>query len=165
MNRIRRMKNKSSPFHFQVTAWHSTRYAYFKDHLHHFLVVLKTANYEIWIRDLILIKNSLFSRHLWHGGELTLASNALLFDCWELPDFQLFWSERVNRTDEQISMTFQSTKRQIFRRTPSPYYHAQKMKQALFQTKKITIIHLNIISNSLVSIILILTVRAMAYLI
>ena len=53
------------------------RYACFKDHLHHFPIVLRTLNCEIRIQHLILIKNSLFSRRLGIAGGLTSASNAL----------------------------------------------------------------------------------------
>ena len=75
------------------------RYTYFKSHLHHFPVVLRTGNYEIRIQHLILIKNSLFWRRLGHCWRANARGQclyyyycyyALLFYCWELPDFQLF---------------------------------------------------------------------------
>ena len=46
-------------------------YAYFKDHLHHFPIVLRTLYCKIRIHHLILMKNSLFSRrsgHCWRAN-------------------------------------------------------------------------------------------------
>ena len=53
-------------------------YAHFKYHLHHFPIVLRTANYEIQIQHLILIINSLFSRRLGHCWQANAREQCLV---------------------------------------------------------------------------------------